>query len=72
MCIRARSHTRSRLTTLSPQATVQRGYAIAQLIAPDGSAAGVLRNPRDAPAGQTLRISLVGGRLGATSNGPAE
>jgi exodeoxyribonuclease VII large subunit len=68
----ALDHTRARLTALSPKATLERGYAIAQLVAPDGSAAGVLRDPREAPAGQTLRISLADGRLSATSNGPAE
>lgn len=65
-------HTRARLGALSPKATLERGYAIAQLIAPDGSAADVVRDPRDAPEGQPLRISLAGGRLDATSSGPAE
>lgn len=62
-------HTRARLGALSPKATLERGYAIAQLIAPDGGAADVLRDPRDAPEGQSLRISLAGGRLGAVSSG---
>ena len=65
-------HTRARLGALSPKATLERGYAIAQLIAPDGSAADVVRDPRDAPEGQLLCISLAGGRLDATSSGPAE
>lgn len=57
---------RARLTTLSPQGTLDRGYAIAQLA--DGS---VLRDPADAPAGAALRLSLAGGRVAATSDGVA-
>lgn len=64
----ALSHTRARLTALSPKATLERGYAIAQLVADDGSAAAVLRDPRDAPAGTVLRLSLAEGTLGAVSS----
>lgn len=62
-------HTRARLTALSPKATLERGYAIAQLVAPDGSPTGVLRDPRDAPDGAELRLSLAGGKLHAISQG---
>ena len=57
---------RSRLTALSPRATLERGYAIAQL--PDGS---VLRSPADAPQGTALKLSLAGGTLAARSEGGA-
>lgn len=59
---------RGRLRALSPLGTLQRGYAIAQLI----SAAGpgeVLRDPSAAPAGTELRITLEHGALRATSQG---
>ncbi|MBO1900718.1 exodeoxyribonuclease VII large subunit [Leucobacter weissii] len=63
------SHGRARLGALSPRATLERGYAIAQL---HGAEAGaVLRDPADAPAGSELRITLAGGRIGAASTGPA-
>ena len=64
-------HTRARLGALSPKATLERGYAIAQLIDSDGTPADVLRDPRDAPEGQTLRLSLAGGRISAISSGEA-
>ena len=55
---------RARLGALSPQATLERGYSIAQL--PSGA---VLRDPADAPAGTELRLAVAGGRLSATSAG---
>lgn len=69
--LNALEHTRARLTALSPSATLERGYAIAQLLAPNGSPAGVLRDPSDAPDGTALRLSLAGGRLAVTSGGAA-
>lgn len=60
---------RARLTALSPRATLERGYAIAQLVGPGGAAGAVLRSPEDAPEGAELRVSLAGGRLGARSTG---
>lgn len=63
------AHTRARLGALSPKATLERGYAIAQLVASNGEAGAVLRDPRDAPAGALLRLSLAGGKLDATSAG---
>ncbi|MFV0432652.1 MAG: exodeoxyribonuclease VII large subunit [Leucobacter sp.] len=68
---RSLSETRARLTALSPQATLERGYAIAQLIGAEGVAGDVLRDPAAAPAGAAIRLSLAGGRLAATSNGRA-
>ncbi|TQL47299.1 exodeoxyribonuclease VII large subunit [Homoserinimonas aerilata] len=52
---------RSQLRALSPQATLDRGYAIAQL-----AEGGVLRAATDAPAGTRLLLTLADGSLGAT------
>lgn len=62
----------ARLTALSPKATLDRGYAIAQLVEADGSAGAVLRDPAGAPAGSQIRVSLAAGRLAATSQGQTE
>ncbi len=58
---------RARLTALSPSATLERGYAIAQLA--DGT---VVRHSGDAPEGSELRLSLADGRISATSHGAAD
>ena len=55
---------RGQLRALSPQSTLDRGYAIALL----GNGKAV-RSPADAPDGTTLTIALSGGRLGAVSSG---
>ncbi|KQP01609.1 exodeoxyribonuclease VII large subunit [Leifsonia sp. Leaf264] len=57
----------TRLRALSPQATLDRGYAIAQL--PDGH---VLRRAEQAPAGTELVLTLADGVIGAESGGPAQ
>lgn len=55
------------LRALSPQRTLERGYAIAQL--PDGAA---VRNAADAPAGTRLVLTVAVGKLAATvSESPA-
>jgi exodeoxyribonuclease VII large subunit len=59
---------RGHLRGLSPQATLDRGYAIVQR--PDGH---VLRGPDGAPEGTHLTLTLAEGRLGAVSTGrPAD
>ncbi|BDZ44657.1 exodeoxyribonuclease 7 large subunit [Naasia aerilata] len=55
---------RGRLRALSPESTLARGYAIAQL--EDGR---VLRSTEEAPAGAALRLRLPDGSLGAVSTG---
>lgn len=55
---------RSHLRALSPQGTLDRGYAIVQL--PDGH---VLRAPAAAPAGTELLLTLAEGTLTAASTG---
>ncbi len=52
------------LRALSPQRTLERGYAIAQL--PDGSA---VRDAADAPAGTRLVVTVAVGKLAATVDG---
>jgi exodeoxyribonuclease VII large subunit len=61
---RARSdlgHTRARVRTLSPAATLDRGYAIVRT--DQGS---VIRSIRQVVAGQHVGIRLADGELGAT------
>ncbi|GAB2813004.1 exodeoxyribonuclease VII large subunit [Actinocorallia aurea] len=55
------THTRARLTALSPAATLARGYAIVQR--PDGS---VLRAAGDLEAGESLWVRLPDGRRSVT------
>lgn len=57
------AHTRARVRSLSPAATLDRGYAVVQRT--DGS---VVRAPEDAPAGTPLRIRVAAGELAATTD----
>ncbi|HET6673527.1 MAG TPA: exodeoxyribonuclease VII large subunit [Agromyces sp.] len=59
------SELRGHLRALSPQATLDRGYAIVQ-----GDDGHVLRSPDGAPEGTRMTLTLAGGRLGAVSTGP--
>ncbi len=56
------THTLARLRTLSPAATLERGYAIVQRV-DDGA---VVRAPGDVAAKDALRIRLAEGELAAT------
>lgn len=53
---------RGQLRALSPQGTLDRGYAIVQL-----GAGAVLRAPAEAPPGTELRVTVSGGALAATA-----
>jgi exodeoxyribonuclease VII large subunit len=55
------SHTRARVVALSPQATLDRGYAVVQRA--DGA---VVRHPDDVAPGERLRVRVAGGELHAT------
>lgn len=58
----------TRLRTLSPKATLERGYAIVQLVG--GAKAGkVVTNPADAEAETELTLTLAEGTLAAVSKG---
>ena len=59
------SHTVARLRTLSPAATLHRGYAIVQRA--DGA---VVRSPDEVATKDTLRIRLAEGELCATVEDP--
>jgi len=56
---------RGQLRALSPQQTLDRGYAIAV-----GADKKALRAAKDAPAGTKLVLTLADGKLAATSDGP--
>jgi exodeoxyribonuclease VII large subunit len=55
------AHTRARVTSLSPAATLDRGYAVVQRS--DGA---VVRRPADVAAGDAVRLRLAEGELDAT------
>ena len=55
------------LVALGPEATLSRGYAIVRR----GADGAILRDPAAAPSGTALRLTLAGGALSATSDGPA-
>ena len=55
----------AQLRALSPQRTLERGYAIAQLA--DGRA---LRDAADAPSGTALTLTVAVGKLAATVDAP--
>ncbi len=62
--LRTTADLRNHLKALSPQRTLDRGYAIAQ--GPDGH---VLRAAVEAPEGTSFRLTLADGVIGATSDG---
>jgi exodeoxyribonuclease VII large subunit len=59
-------HQLTAVRALSPNATLQRGYALVQRTG-DGR---LVRAAADAPAGTALRIRLADGELGATADAP--
>jgi exodeoxyribonuclease VII large subunit len=56
------THTRARVVALSPQATLERGYAVVQTA--DGA---VVRDPAEVAAGDALRIRVAAGELQAVA-----
>ena len=56
-------HLRARVVSLSPAATLERGYAVVQL--PDGS---VVRDPVEVAPGESLRVRVAAGDFEATRN----
>lgn len=57
-------HTRARLRSLSPQSTLDRGYAVVQRR--DGS---IARDPKELSIGEKLRLRLALGEIGAIVDG---
>lgn len=63
------SAVKARLVALSPRATLERGYAIAQVMNDSGGLGSVLRSPHDAPVGTNILLALAEGSLITTSGG---
>jgi exodeoxyribonuclease VII large subunit len=68
-------HLKAQVRALSPQKTLDRGYAVVQLA--DGGTApvshrDVVRHPSQAPAGTDLTVRVAGGRFTAQSTGGQE
>jgi exodeoxyribonuclease VII large subunit len=61
----ALEHTKARLTTLGPAATLARGYAVVQRVDADGNPR-VLRSTEEAPGGTLLRVRVSDGAVHAT------
>lgn len=68
-------HLQAQVRALSPQKTLDRGYAVVELVPqqparPDDPAGHlVVRNPEQAPAGTPLTVRVAQGRFGAASTG---
>ena len=69
----------TQLRALSPQRTLDRGYALVERVPSDADPAStpasertLVRTADDAPAGSTLRIRLTNGKIAATSNGAVD
>lgn len=68
-------HLRAQVRALSPQKTLDRGYAVVELArgktasADDPASHSVVRDPSEAPAGTSLAVRVAHGRFGATSTG---
>lgn len=59
-------HLRAQVRALSPQKTLDRGYAVVQLDNRE-----IVRDPAQAPGGTQLKIRVAEGGFAATSNAPA-
>jgi len=57
-------HARARIAALSPQATLERGYALVQTA--DGA---LVRDPADVADGQPLAVRVAGGRIAVRVTG---
>jgi exodeoxyribonuclease VII large subunit len=68
-------HLQAQVRALSPQKTLDRGYAVVELgrgqtaSADDPATHSVVRDPSEAPAGTPLAVRVAHGRFGATSTG---
>ena len=63
-------HLQAQVRALSPQQTLDRGYAVVQLAGGNGASPGtVVRHPSQAPPATELSVRVAGGRFGATSTG---
>lgn len=65
-------HLKAQIRALSPQKTLDRGYAVVQLddgTTTPGTRHEVVRHPDQAPAGMALAVRVAGGRFTAQSTG---
>ncbi|WP_427171856.1 exodeoxyribonuclease VII large subunit [Arthrobacter sp. 92] len=65
-------HLQAQVRALSPQKTLDRGYAVVQLAGDHpvgGQARAVVRHPSQAPAGTDLAVRVAGGKFSARSTG---
>jgi exodeoxyribonuclease VII large subunit len=68
-------HLQAQVRSLSPQQTLDRGYAVVQLSGNNASPGGggtVVRHPSQAPSGTALSVRVAGGRFGAESTGGSD
>ena len=68
-------HLKAQVRALSPQKTLDRGYAVVQLADAGNAPAAhrdVVRHPSQAPAGTDLTVRVAGGRFTAQSTGGQE
>jgi exodeoxyribonuclease VII large subunit len=68
-------HLKAQVRALSPQKTLDRGYAVVQLAGAGNAPAAhrdVVRHPSQAPAGTDLTVRVAGGRFTAQSTGGQE
>ena len=65
-------HLRAQVRALSPQKTLDRGYAVVQIIGEDQAGHTVVTSPEQVPEDTPLSIRVADGRFRATSAGQAE
>jgi exodeoxyribonuclease VII large subunit len=65
-------HLRAQVRALSPQKTLDRGYAVVQIIGEDQAGHTVVTSPEQVPEDTPLSIRVANGRFRATSAGQAE
>jgi len=65
-------HLRAQVRALSPQKTLDRGYAVVQLVGEDQAGHHVVSAPDEAPDGTALAIRVAHGRFKAVSAGHGE
>ncbi|WP_426003490.1 exodeoxyribonuclease VII large subunit [Paenarthrobacter sp. NyZ202] len=63
------NHLRAQVRALSPQKTLDRGYAVVQIVGEDQQGHTVVSNPDQAPDGAALSIRVAEGRFRAVSSG---
>ncbi|UZX04032.1 exodeoxyribonuclease VII large subunit [Arthrobacter sp. CDRTa11] len=71
-------HLQTQVRSLSPQNTLDRGYAVVELAGPraatkdNPSGHSVVRDPSEAPAGTPLKVRVALGQFGAASTGTVQ